>query len=436
MRRSRHILLPSFALLALFITVYGRAGAGGPDDPVPDLARAVQAFEKSLAALPTQEARIDATRKFFDGLKDRDTRLAAVGVFDSRYVYTVPVEAADDVLGKLLKDPDLKVRLRAAHALGYLGKGGGHFDDLVALFKEADAEGLHDVLYAMGRSREPRFVPFLRDALKSDDSGVKQAAAFELARLAGRDAHGDLLPLLQDAKPEVRASAVENLAGLGDEADTPRIREMLDDPHQFVRTRVATVLGFRKGDDTAKALAAKLADSAPSVRAAAVFSLGELKATVYRGAVEKLLDDPDLVARRYAVKSLGEMGDVAARPALEAKLKDDDYMVRAFALDSLAALGDKAAAKAAAAALADPQADVRRSAAEALMRLKAAESVPALLKLLDDKDHRVRWMAALAVGRLGDRSVLPELRRRLDKADGDLRDRLDQSIREIEERKP
>ena len=118
---------------------------------------------------------------------------------------------------------------------------------------------------------------------------------------------------------------------------------------------------------------------------------------------------------------------------------DDDYMVRSF-LDAGNAFGRrwviKAASKAAAAALADPQADVRRAAAEALMRLGAAENVPALLKSLDDSDDRVRWMAALAVGRLGDRSVLPELRRRLPKAEGDMRDRLDQSIREIENRSP
>jgi len=68
------------------------------------------------------------------------------------------------------------------------------------------------------------------------------------------------------------------------------------------------------------------------------------------------------------------------------------------------------------------------------MRLGAVESVPALLKLLDDPDARVRWMAGLAVGRIGDASILPELRRRQGKADGDLRDRLEQSIREIEAR--
>jgi len=433
MRPIRQVLLPALALTALLAVAHA-VRAVGPDDRAATVSDPVYAFEKSLAALPTKEAQIDATRKFFDGLKDRDTKLAAVGVFDARYVYTVPAEAADDVLGKLLNDSDLKVRLRAAHALGYLGKGGNHFDDLVALFKDADVAGLHDVLYAMGRSRDQQFVPFLREALKSDDSGVKLAAAFELARLSARDARGDIVPLLKDPKPEVRACAIENLSLLGDDADTPRIREMLDDPDAFVRSRAATALGFRKGDETAKALAAKLTDPAPSVRAAAAFSLGELKATAYRGAVEKLLDDHDLVARRYAVKSLGEMGDAAARPALEGKLKDEDYMVRSLALESLSALGDKAAAKAVAAALADPQADVRRSAAEALMRLKAVESVPALLKLLDDKDDRVRWMAALAVGRLGDPSVLPELRRQLDKPDADVRDKLSEAISEIETR--
>src|SRR4051812_31097085 len=69
-------------------------------------------FEQSLRSIPKEEDRVAATRKFFGGLKDSATKIQAVGAFDSRYVYAVPRELADEVLGKLLQDPDLKVRVR------------------------------------------------------------------------------------------------------------------------------------------------------------------------------------------------------------------------------------------------------------------------------------------------------------------------------------
>ena len=270
---------PALVLLA-GLTALGVADAGLNDRATaPEEAyKVVLAFEHSLQALPTKEARIDATRKFFDGLPDAATKIEAVGMFDSRYVYVVPKEAAGEILGKLLKDGDVKVRVCAAHALGYLGKGGDHFDALVALLKDVDADGMQDVLYAMVRAVIPASYPTSRLSVicrPVDPHGRGFRANQMLPATCAATS-----PLCSKT-PRQRscASAIDSLSQLGDDADTPRIREMLGDPSDLVRTRAAVMLAFRKGDETVQVLAAKLDDAAPSVRAAAALSLGELKAT-------------------------------------------------------------------------------------------------------------------------------------------------------------
>ena len=203
-------------------------------------------------------------------------------------------------------------------ALGYVGKGGGHFDALVALFKDADAPGMQGVLYAMGRSRDRRFLPYLRDALKQPNLSVRQTAAFELTMYPAGDVHDDLAALLKDPEPVMRAAAVSALGQLGDEADTPRMREMLDDPSELVRRGRRRRSATGRGPETVAALAARLTDAAPSVRAAVAEALGQMKATAQRGAVEKLLDDTDVVVRRYR-SSAGRSGrrDRTSRPGGE-----------------------------------------------------------------------------------------------------------------------
>ena len=221
MRLDRFAHLLSLALLTALTTLGAAAGLDDGGATAETVRKTVRDFEQSLSALPTKEARIEATRKFFDGIKDPAAKIEAVGVFDDRYVYAVPKEAASEILGKLLKDADLKVRVRAADALGYVGKGGDHFDDLVALLKETDAEGTKKVVYAMGRARDKRFLPYLRDALKDPDLSVRQTVAFELTMYPAADVRGDINALLKDTEPVMRAAGLTSpRKQLGDDADT------------------------------------------------------------------------------------------------------------------------------------------------------------------------------------------------------------------------
>ena len=80
---------PNLMSLALFsaLTILGAVAGARSDDksqppPPVDPGKAVRAFESSLGALPTKEDRIDATRKFFNGLKDSAAKIEAVGVFE------------------------------------------------------------------------------------------------------------------------------------------------------------------------------------------------------------------------------------------------------------------------------------------------------------------------------------------------------------------
>ena len=128
--------LPCFTLL-LFLSTPPLSA----DDKGEKAKEAVSGFEKMLLLKPAESgAKLDKetetlVRDFFGGLNDRESKIEAIGILDSRYVYPIPKELAAELLGKLLKDPDLVVRSRAAHAIGYNFVGHRFSDELLELLK-------------------------------------------------------------------------------------------------------------------------------------------------------------------------------------------------------------------------------------------------------------------------------------------------------------
>ena len=368
----------------------------------------VYKFESSLSAEP--DARIVAARKFFAQAKDPLVKIEAVGMLDSRYVYSLPKDIFGDLLGPLLQDPVLAVRVRAARAVASNGLGKDHSTALIALIKEEDIEAKLAALTAMGRSGDAKLEAIVVEHLRHPNGRVRGQAVF---LLSGSPRHlRELAKLLEDPDGQVR----HNVLYSGVELSPERLAKLAEDPSQQVREGVVDALKGRDRPENRRTMAGLLKDSAPYVRGKAALALGELKSKEHIKDVAALIDDEDVYVRRVTTQALGHFADPNYRTALEQLLQDPDAQIPEYAVQSLAAIGDKASGKAIVPLLKHPNAGVRREAVAALSKIGAKEYVKDILPLLDIKDEgdfrgaAVVAAAVRAVGRLGDASHLPKLR--------------------------
>jgi HEAT repeat protein len=315
----------------------------------------------------------------------------------------------------------------------------------------------------------------------------KDEAVGELAR-RGAPVVAKLVPLLDEAQARGWALGALALIGPDAEAALPRLARLLregeignwtahvmanvgapaipfllaalDDAVADVRRRAADALGdFDARDDVASALAARLADTDPTVRRTAAAALGRHAASpvIAVRALLSALDDADegvrydaaamlgkygaaatpavggLVAaascgndsvRRAALNALAEIGPAAsdALPRLLAlaRAASDDYAWSGAAIEAVARIGPESLA----ALVRDEDAVVRVMAMRRIAEceMKAPALVAAMRTHLDDPDFEARKFAIrtiLANGALAE--DVPELRASLAVGDPEVR---------------
>jgi HEAT repeat protein len=298
----------------------------------PALLQRIWAFERSLFPLPVT-VREQRSREFFASLTDAESRIEAIGMMDSRYVYVIPEGVRSELLRDLLKSPDLKVRIRAARAVGYNGLGGEHVEALLALLKQPDPEAKGAAFYAMGASKSPRFTPIVREYLTDPSPAIRITAARSLHNLQPRAA--EIESLLRDPDPMVRGGVVDLLP------HSAAAQPLLRDPSALVRERAAVAIGNTRDRGLAAGVAPLLKDPAEPVRAAAAVALGRLNATAYREEIEGLLlEDADVVVRRHAALALVELRSPRSLSPLQTALRDEDEQVRTYAARAIRLIED------------------------------------------------------------------------------------------------
>lgn len=189
-----------------------------------------------------------------------------------------------------------------------------------------------------------------------------------------------------------------------------------------VRAQAADALGRVDDGERMMALAplTRAADDAhPSVRYAALLSLGELSAAESVATVIAHLGDEIPLCREAATIALGQLGPSggdSAWQALTQALASREPEVRFQAIASLAELDAARAAPLVAPLLTDSDGKIRAQVAAALGDAGDRAYADRLAALLDDADE-VRHEAALALARLGDRRAIPSLLAALRRAD-------------------
>ena len=286
---------------------------------------------------------------------DADARREAKAALSNLGVHG---KAAVPTLCKLLKDPDVDVRLTATGCLSF---GPGASDAVAALIEALGDSSSHvrgsaaRALGEMGPAAAPA-VSVLIERLSDFDQDVRSRAAYALGSVgpAAKAAIPTLLPMLDEGAtpqfdPWIPCSAAWALGGIGQEPET-----------------------------VVPALIAKLRHNKSEVRAAAAGALGQF----------------------------GERAS-AATPDLIGILKRDDYQAVQRAATALEQIGPPAVDAAVASlieALTSASSDVRRTAAFSLPYVDVeAKSVPHLLQIVREETS-LSYAGARVLGMMGPKS--------------------------------
>jgi len=188
------------------------------------------------------------------------------------------------------------------------------------------------------RDRWQQRMDLLRRALRDDDPQVRAAVSRSLERLEGLADVSVLAANLQSADMVTRLNAIYGLGAIGDASALPALVQALGDPVE-------------------------------DIRAAAVRTLGELRAPATLDPVVGRLDDESPLVRRQAIEALGCFADRRTAPILRALLAEHEVEVLREALRALAATRDPDAEADVSRHLEHPDPGVRAAAAEALGQL-------------------------------------------------------------------
>jgi HEAT repeat protein len=322
-------------------------------------------------------------------------KIAAIGMMDSRYVYRIPKPLTEELLGKMIKDADIQVRSRAAHAIGYNVLGYKFPDDLIKLLKEDDLHIKKNAIYGM-RGRDKTFLEPLKKLLYDKDQEIRLYAIFHMSEYPQEDIAKEYRKLLDDKDDAIRAAALSYLRDID-------FVKFLDDPSAGVRLAAVSCLGRPRPDkDAAKHFMRMLKDDSMQVRALAADRLAELKAKDSAKAVAELLSDKEPFVRRHAVMGLEFVGGADQVEKLRDLLRDEDNQMREHAARILGIWKVTAAAEELVKLLSDPTADVRRESVHALGQIDVKKHAAAIAGRLGDSDARVRTAAAHALARSGE----------------------------------
>lgn len=271
---------------------------------------------------PGAHERIEAALRSEDTV---ERRAAALRLME------LPAPTATTLVRRLLRDPDVEVRLhaaRAALALGMTRAG----DEVVSWLQETDPRLRVAGCEVVQAGPTPESVGALARVLSDVKPEVREAAARALGVTGMGDSVAPLLGRLDDSSSHVRAAVVRALGRLGDSRAAVPLLSKLEDAEAEVRLAAARALGALREPRAASALEVALGDKDPGVVLAAVQALGRLGTADAVPALSLLLEPEGERAssgartagpavRRAAVRALAKIGNDDALLALTRALE-------------------------------------------------------------------------------------------------------------------
>jgi hypothetical protein len=146
-------------------------------------------------------------------------------------------------LAAALKHRDVEMRYRAAIALGELGSAEA-VAPLATALSDENSGVRWEAAEALGRIGEAALDPLI-EALARDDDDIRWRAAIALGEIGGPKAASALAAALDDPDEYVRSRVVHSLAEFGPEADPP-LQEVLSSGSQRARKAASNALKARE----------------------------------------------------------------------------------------------------------------------------------------------------------------------------------------------
>ena len=219
----------------------------------------------------------------------------------------------------------------------------------------------------------------LLDAFEDDYMGARQSAVLAAGRVAPEEGADAIAALLDDARPEMRFSAIWTLSYLG-AGHADRIAGGLRDEDQEVRLLAVECLCELGATDEVDAIADLLEDESDAVRFAAAAGLAALSDTRGAPMLRAALSRPD----RAFPAAIG-LGDLEDRDSLGELTRLATHRWRSPIL--------------------------RAAAARALVRIGDPAGIEVIRKIVRSWRIEARQYAVQLVGELGLTSLVPDLAR-------------------------
>ena len=359
-------------------------------------------------------------------------------------------EGAVPALIATLWDVDLRVRYRAATALGAIGDptavralieavrdesrgiqgsaivalgyiGGTDIGEpakapvpamkaavpvLIEAFNDGDRSIRKRAIIALGRIGEPAksAVPVLLEVLRDEDDTFHQTVLMTLGEIGDPRAVGALIEALQQGDSSIRNRAGIALGKMGAPA-VPALIEVLKDNSVTNGKNENTRLEYLKKINPRRLRKNPNAERSPRFYAVrALGEIGEPAKDAVPAVIEALKDEESWV-RLWAAVTLYRIDKSNLNMALSVLMKalrDNDRYIRNRAGNALWEIG-KPAVPAVIEALRSANSEVRSHAAKALEHMgeAAKDAVPALIEALSDENEMVRMRAVLALKKIG-----------------------------------
>ncbi len=239
---------------------------------------------------------------------DAEARRALVGLLgwsDNQVndrAYAILVALGPEAIPFVAEALDSDDRVQREYAVAALGtlQASGQLEALANVLRDRSFSRRYVAAWALGEIGQPASLPVLIGALGDDDPAVRRYVTRALIKF-NRQAVEPLLAALPQAKGEAEAAIIRALGDIGD----PR------------------------------ALASLLARSEGAHRAEVFLALGKLKDPAAEQALVKGLADGDWAVRMNAAMALGPLGTERSEPALRRALEDEERVVREWASRSL-----------------------------------------------------------------------------------------------------
>lgn len=282
---------------------------------------------------------------------------------------------------------DERLRRHCLYAFKSIGESSAA--SLMDIFPAAQDEERCFIAYLCGEMGFKGGASMLAEGMEDPMPLLRRASVLAAGKVGSAVLLPQISSLLDDDDPDVREGAIDALARFAKTAPdgVRKIAFSLSTSDMPEKRRDSAILFGALGDHEKLSLLIK--DEDPDVRKSAVTELAGLRLNSSVNHLVMALVDEDPDVRIVAAGALGDMGVEEAMEPLRLSLKDDDPWVRCAALKSLACLGGEKALEGIVSMLDDEAGIVVIAALNALVETSGPASFDVVAKALENPDEEV-----------------------------------------------